>query len=355
MNRLRTLLAPLSVLHLLTLGLVTSAAHAEPGSTWPSINPDAADRAAPIIALVENYARQYRPTALMVVQNGRVVASSGDVARKVNVRSVRKSLISALFGIAAAHGQVDITKTLEQLGIDDKAPSLTAQEKQATVRDLLMSRSGVYHYAAYETPEQKLARPERGAHAPSTFWYYNTWDFNALGAIYEQRTGENPFKSFERLIARPIGMEDFTARDGIFIGNGSSHYRAYVFSLSARDLARFGLLFLNEGRWNGAEIIPSQWVTESTRAYSDTDRPDRGYGYLWWVLKPGPWESAQSLRLAMGANTLPSCQRSSSSWSSLSSWAITCVEFEPKTSSISLGKSRHCLASSSLRSFRRSR
>jgi len=59
--------------------------------------------------------------------------------------------------------------------------------------------------------------------------------------------------------------------------------------MSARDLARFGLLFLNNGRWNDVSVVPSQWTAESTKAYSHTDRKDRGYGYLWWTLDAGAW------------------------------------------------------------------
>lgn len=99
------------------------------------------------------------------------------------------------------------------------------------------------------------------------------------------------FDSFEKLIAHPLGMQDYTAHDGTFVGDGSSLYRAYVFSMSARDLARFGLLFLNKGLWNGVSVVPSQWTAESTKAYSQTDRKDRGYGYLWWTLDAGAWGS----------------------------------------------------------------
>ncbi|MCG2640089.1 MULTISPECIES: serine hydrolase [Bradyrhizobium] len=59
--------------------------------------------------------------------------------------------------------------------------------------------------------------------------------------------------------------------------------------MSARDLARFGLLFLNKGRWNDASVVPSQWTAESTKAYSETDRKHRGYGYPWWTLDAGAW------------------------------------------------------------------
>jgi CubicO group peptidase (beta-lactamase class C family) len=291
-------------LALLVVTVWSSAASAEPGVTWKFLEPRAAAHAAPIAGAVEDYARRYRPTAIMVVQDDLVVATSGDIARKVNLHSVRKSLLSALFGIAVDRGEIDIEQTLEQLGVDDLSPSLTREEKQATVRALLMARSGVYHLAAYETREQKRTRPARGAHPPGSFWYYNNWDFNALGAIYQKATGESPFKGFERLIARPTGMEDFTADDGIFVADDSSLYRAYLFHMSARDLARFGLLFLNDGRWNGAQIVPSRWVAESTRAYSQTDRKDRGYGYLWWILDPHAWGERAMLASGYGGQLM---------------------------------------------------
>lgn len=272
-----------------TLLFFSGWASAGPGVEWQFLGATGPTQLSPIEGAVHSYARKYNPTAIMVVQDGLVVATSGDITRKVNVRSVRKSFLSALYGIAIERGQIKLESTLAQLGIDDTAPSLTPEEKQATVRQLLMARSGVYHPAAYETSEQKSTRPPRGAHLPGTFWYYNNWDFNALGAIYEKATGSDVFNSFEKLIARPLAMQDFTARDGTFVGDGSSRYRAYVFSMSARDLARFGSLFLNKGRWNGVSVVPSQWAAESTKPYSETDRKDRGYGYLWWTLDAGAW------------------------------------------------------------------
>ena len=288
--------------HLVLLAVLAiwhGTANAEPGSTWKFLDPGTSEFSAAVDSTVKDYAQQHRPTALMVVQEDFVVATSGDIAHKVNVRSTRKSLLDALIGIAVERGQIKLDSTLEQLKVDDNSPSLTAEEKQATVRDLLMSRSGVYHPAAYETSDMRATRPPRGAYRPGTFWYYNNWDFNALGAIYQKATGQTPFKDFESLIARPIGMEDFTAFDGMFVG-GPSVYPAYVFNMSARDLARFGLLFLNKGRWNGTQVVPSQWVTDSTRVYSDTNRKDTGYGYLWWVLDPKLWGDGAAFALGYG-------------------------------------------------------
>ena len=215
------------------------------------------------------------------------------------MRSVRKSLLSALYGILIAEGRINPASTLAELGVDDQ-PGLTEGENGATVRDLLMARSGIYHPAAYETPDMRRKRPARGSHAPGSFWYYNNWDFNALGSIFRRKGGEDIFESFGRRIARQIGMEDFSAKDCRYHREASSIHEAYLFEISARDLARFGLLFANGGRWNGKQIVPETWVRESTTAYSQTDRPGRGYGYLWWTLAPEQAGAATMLASGFG-------------------------------------------------------
>jgi CubicO group peptidase (beta-lactamase class C family) len=264
---------------------LSAQAHAEPGKSWQNMPPATAGWGSAALRLGEGYFKAQNPTALMIVQDGRVVAAWGDVGRKVNLASVRKSLLGALFGIAVAEKQISLGSTLAGLGIDDKPPGLSAVEKQATVRDLLMARSGVYHPSAYETGAMRRSRPERASHAAGSFWFYNNWDFNALGTIYRRATGKDIFEGFARRIGEPVGMEDFSARDGRYVSEPSSMHPAYPFSLSARDAARFGLLMANGGRWQGRQIVPESWVVDSMTPYSATDRSDRGYGYLWWTLR----------------------------------------------------------------------
>jgi CubicO group peptidase (beta-lactamase class C family) len=216
------------------------------------------------------------------VHRGAVVAQWGDVAAKAELASVRKSLLSALIGIAVDREEIDLAQSIGSLGIDDNEPSLTAEEKTATVRDLLQSRSGVYHAALYEGLGATAMRPLRHNHKPGTFWYYNNWDFNTLGTIYERAARSSVFDAFEREIARPIGMEDYRRTDGRYVVGPDSVYPAYPIRMSARDLARFALLFLNKGRWQHQQIISRSWVEESTKAYSRSDF-GAGYGYMWWT------------------------------------------------------------------------
>jgi CubicO group peptidase (beta-lactamase class C family) len=259
------------------------AASGFPGVEWRQLaSPEQAGWQANKLAEVSGYLGQIGSTSAMIVQHGVVVQAWGDVTRRSNLHSCRKSLLNSLIGIEVASGRIRLDDTLEKLGIDDKKPSLTTEERQATVRDLLEARSGVYHATSYETKGMEEAKPARGSHPPGTFWYYNNWDFNTLGYLYEQATGEKIFDAYYQKIAQPIGMQDFRgARDGRYIGSPDTRFPAYVFDMSARDFARFALLYLRGGRWNGDQVVPEDWVKASTQPYSDTE--SGGYGYLWWT------------------------------------------------------------------------
>jgi CubicO group peptidase (beta-lactamase class C family) len=252
-----------------------------PGASWERAQPEDAGWSKQKLEKAETWSRQINSTAVMIIHRGAVVAEWGDTAEKTELASVRKSLLSALVGNAVERKEIDLQQTIGALGIDDNEPSLSAEEKTATVRDLLQARSGIYHAALYETRGMAAARPARHSHKPGTFWYYNNWDFNALGTIYERAVRSSIFDAFEREIAKSIGMQDYRASDGRYVTGTASVYPAYPFKMSARDLARFALLYLHKGRWQDQQIVPALWVDESTKAYSLSG--SGGYGYLWWT------------------------------------------------------------------------
>lgn len=235
--------------------------------------------------------QELRPAsaAAMVIYKGKVLVAWGDTRSNYMCHSIRKSFMNSLYGIHVNAGNIRLQKTMADLGIDD-VPPLTEAEKQAKVIHLLKARSGVYHQAAYESAGMKELRPERGSHPPDTFWYYNNWDFNTLGTIFEQETGTKIFKEFETRIADPIGMQDFSIDLCYYhFELDLSIHPAYPFQMSARDRARFGQLFLQEGRWDDDQIIPKTWVRKSTRSYSDVtvlgdNLKGFGYGFMWWTL-----------------------------------------------------------------------
>ena len=101
----------------------------------------------------------------------------------------------------------------------------------------------MYHRAAYQSASAKAARPERWSHSPNTFFYYNNWDFNTLGTIFEQETGTKIFEEFKKRIADPLQMEHFLIEDTEYrFELDESIHPAYLFRMTALDMARFGLL-----------------------------------------------------------------------------------------------------------------
>ena len=221
-------------------------------------------------------------SAFLVVADGAVVAAWGEPDRRFMCHSVRKSLLSALFGIYRDRGKIDLDKTLADLGIDDWPDPLLPTERQARTIDLLRARSGVFHPAAYAGRTD--SRP-RGSQGPGRFFAYNNWDFNTLAAILEQETGARVFEAFGENFARPLGMQDFRLSDGYYhFERDKSRFPAYPFRMSARDMARFGLLFARDGRWASQQVLSRDWVRRS--AFRESNDDDTwGYGFMWWVAR----------------------------------------------------------------------
>ena len=260
-----------------------------PGQHWQKAEtPEQLGWSSEKLAEARAYSKKIGSSAVMIVDNGVVVDAWGDIMRRFQCHSMRKSLMSALIGVQVDEGNIDLSKTMADLGIDDLEPSLTAEEKQATMSDLIKSRSGIYIPALGESSDMRAMRPKRHSHPPGSFWYYNNWDFNALGTIFEQKTRARIFKEFERRFARPLQMEDFDVSYCRYLSSADypnapySPHRYYLFRVSARDLARFGLLFLREGRWQNQQIVSADWVKESTASHSRRG-VDGGYGYMWWT------------------------------------------------------------------------
>jgi len=270
---------------LILAACASSAKLSYPGQTWSKVKtPEELGWSAAKLKLARAYSEEIGSEAVMIIVHGEILDEWGDTTQKIDVRSLMKPFMNALYGIAVQEGKINIQSTLAELGIDDKAPSLTPAEKQARIVDLLKARSGVYHVSDADTLAMLEGMPKRGSHPPGTFWYYHNWDFCALGGIYEQTTKSSLFEDFDRLIAKPLAMEDFKRTDTAKLGGFASIYPWYDFSMSARDLARFGLLYLRQGKWNGQQIVPQQWIADSLKPYSDTSSWGRGgYGMLWWV------------------------------------------------------------------------
>ncbi|MEO6222528.1 MAG: serine hydrolase [Vicinamibacterales bacterium] len=261
-----------------------------PGTEWErAASLEALGWSSEKVAALEETVKATGTHGFMIVTRGKVIASWADVDRTFLTHSIRKSFMSALYGIAVGEKKIDVERTIGSLGITEKGVTLTPVELRARLIDLLKARSGVYLKAAGEIDSMISERPKRGSHAPDTFWYYNNWDFNVLGSVFRKLTGEDIFEAIDRRIAKPIGMQDYRAADGEYYFAAASEHAGYIFRISARDLARFGHLYLNRGRWRDTQVIPASWVDASVRSYSTVAGAQRslatrtGYGYLWWI------------------------------------------------------------------------
>jgi len=224
--------------------------------------------------------------SLIVWSNNELVYSYGDTTETFNIFSIRKSLTSLLLGICQDEGLVDLNSTLASLNITE-INGLTLEEKQATVYDLLKSKSGVYHAAAFETPGMENKRPERGSHPPGAHWFYNNWDFNALISILETATSKPILEYFNRKIVIPLKLDDFNKQEQQYIKEeNTSIHPAILWRLSSRDLLKIGTLMLNNGNYKGVQVVSKEWIRKSTRSYSDLGILG-GYGLCWWVATNG--------------------------------------------------------------------
>lgn len=280
--------------------------HVYPGASWDSItDPAAAGWSRAGLDSVRARLSALPSTGFMAVVGGRVLMSYGNLDTLSYLASVRKSILAMLYGNYVASGTVNLEKTLAQMEMDDVG-GLTDREKQATIRDLLTARSGVYHPAS-NAGDDLASAPPRGSQAPGAYMLYSNWDFNAAGFAFEHETGRDIYDALESDLARPIGMQDFNRGMHRKSGNANaSRYLAYHMHLSVRDMARVGYLMLRDGDWNGTQVIPRDWARTIRTAYTPVTEmnPVRrregpfGYGYLWWV-----WDGPHSAGAYEGAYT----------------------------------------------------
>ena len=240
---------------------------------------------------------------LLVIKNGHLVAekyfNEASVDELSKRASVTKSYTSALVGIALEQGYLS---SLEQKMLDffpDVANQITDPRKeQITIREMLQMRAG---YPWEETDAALWDALWSGEYLsdivnipltadPGTVFQYSNLTSHWLGIIVARAAGTD-LKSFgEEHLFSPIGVEvgDDWNRDldGYYIGCGDIQF-------TARDMAKFGLLYLNGGKYEGKQIISTDWVQDSLQTYSEKawdnigHLRNIGYGYQWWSAKVG--------------------------------------------------------------------
>jgi len=266
-----------------------STSKMNPGKTWDRFStPEAAGFSSARLDALEQTLFTKPTTSLLIVQSGRIAYSYGDISHVSYLASGRKSVLSMLYGNYVADGTIDLNKTVGDLGINEAGEGLLSIEKTAMIRHLLMSSSGVY-WPESNPSGNSLPPPQRGSKRPGEYFYYNNWDYNVAGAVFEQLTGKAIFRALAEDLAAPLQFEDFDLRRQRMLGYPSapSRFKSYQMWLSTRDMARLGLLMVNGGAWNGSQVIPASWVKESTTLHVKSAALSNmtgvmGYAYMWW-------------------------------------------------------------------------
>jgi CubicO group peptidase (beta-lactamase class C family) len=269
-----------------------------PGDTWLRIeDPASVGYSQAGLDQVTGYVKTLDTTGLLVVVGGKVLYEYGDLEQLSYLASVRKSLLSILYGKYVADRTILLNTTLEQLGITD-IDGLLPVEKKATIDHLITARSGIYHPAS-NGGDSTASAPPRGSQEPGRYFLYNNWDFNCAGYIFEKLTHQTIYDALERDLALPLNMQDFDRLAQRKSGNLTrSHYPAYHIWLSTRDMARIGYLMLRHGKWDGRQVVPEYWIKKITRVKTRVEnmnpepyrKGDFGYGCMWWV-----WDGANAV------------------------------------------------------------
>lgn len=277
-------------------------AQVSPTQSWENVvHPALYGWTAEKLSAIEEYiVDSTATTGMMIIHDGKVIYQYGNVSETSYIASCRKSILAMLYGNYVADGTIQLDQSLEDLGISYEG-LLLENEKKATIKDIISSRSGVYLPASNPGDMIHLA-PERGTVQPGDLWVYNNWDFNMAGYIFEQETQKNIYDEIEVQLAVPLQMEDWDRSLQKKSGDVLvSDVMAYHIDFSTRDMARLGLLMLNKGKWNGKQVIPEQWVEEMTHPSTSFEEVDKiapfikneitqySYGYMWWL-----WDSPKN-------------------------------------------------------------
>ena len=245
-------------------------------------------------------------TGLMVMRNDTIYFENyfqGNTAESRTIAwSVSKSFVSALMGIAIEEGFV---KSIDQK-VSDFLPEFngTAYEN-VTIKNLLQMSSGVSWNEDYSDFNSDINRFGRtlalgGSFAKftkslakdkeqGTYNRYNSSDTQVLGMIISKATKRTLSSYLEEKIWKPLGMEN----KALWVVDDQGHeFAAAGLNASLRDYARFGLLYLNKGVWNGKRIISEDWIEQSLNSNephlkvgeNEASNSTLGYGYQWWIL-----------------------------------------------------------------------
>lgn len=237
---------------------------------------------------LEYFLKKTKTVAFLVIRNDSILYENylygRDTAALVPSFSAAKSVVSALVGIAIAEGHIhSIKDTIRQY-----IPELPSETfGNITIEHLLNMRSGLDFKEEYFNPFGHVAKFYYGTNLrkftkqlklkaePGSKFEYISVNTQLLGWVVEEATGINMIEYLEAKIWKPLGME--TPASWSIDSRKQKMAKAFCcLNATARDFAKFGRLYVNKGNWNGQQIIPEEWVVESTK-FEGGD-----YKYQWW-------------------------------------------------------------------------
>ena len=275
------------------------------GDDWPISTPKEQGLDPMLVAELYHNAEQSETLyGLLVVKNGHLVAEKyfhkGAVDRQDNRQSVTKSVISALTGIALEQGCLSSVDQKMMEFFPDLADQIRDPRKeQITIRHLLQMRAG---YPWEESSAELFELLYQGfrpstlvdvplARDPGADFDYSNLSSHIL-AIILARACDTDLKSYaQEHLFSPLGAEV-----GFWRQDWEGYYLGFTeIELTARDMARFGQLYLDDGNFQGNQIIPAEWVRDSLQTYSEDawdyrvgkNWQDSAYGYQWWSIRAG--------------------------------------------------------------------
>jgi len=276
-----------------------------PGDDWKVSTPAEQGLDPELVAeLYHNAAEVETLHSLLVVKNGHLIAegyfNGWSVEQKARMQSATKSYTSALVGLALEQGCLSNVDQKMMEFFPELADQITdPRKKQITLRQMLQMRAGYpWEESTAELFELLYTgfRPSTLVDVPLTRDPGTQFDYSNLTshllAVIVARACETDLKSFaqEHLFA-PLDAEvGFWQQDweGYYLGHGELYF-------TARDMVKFGLLYLNDGEHDGNQVISAEWVRDSLQTYSEDawgyrvgrNFNDIGYGYQWWSVRTG--------------------------------------------------------------------
>ena len=266
--------------------MFAAAAFAQTPFVWKTATPQSLGLDA---AKIESFNKALVPTEVtscIIVKDGSIASEYyKDGYNKESafpMHSVSKSVTGAIVGIAIEKGLFKLDDPIAKF-----FPELNAKRdarfKKITVRDLLKNTSGLVSTdsslwgawrASGDWIDFLFKRPL--SHEPGKVFEYSTGNTHLLSAIIQRTTKKTLDECGREVLFGPLGLDSarFDSDPKGISDGGNGLY------LTARDMARFGLLFLNGGTWQGAQIVPANWVAESIKIQT---LGQARYGYQWWV------------------------------------------------------------------------